>query len=229
MRNEFAGADHNGLLWVGSSPIGLIERIFCDMPPASCRATIAAIGCDCWRGFGYGHLIAYGISIGLLTAFVQPARDGMPSEIAGTAAKSRHVGDGPAGGQLIGFTREAPVSVVSVSLLQLQAVIIASGLSLYTRFPSHRAKGKAPSASSARHRVLDWPSVGQGITCDAPGDPRISNELAYGGAYAVLVLLMARDVFSGGAQELAQCFIAFVLGTVTMTLILSQDLKLNGL
>ena len=42
----------------------------------------------------------------------------------------------------------------------------------------------------------------------------------YGGAYAVLVPLMARDVFSGGAEELAQCFIAFVLGTVTMTLIL---------
>ena len=40
--------------------------------------------------------------------------------------------------------------------------------------------------------------------------------------------LDGKDVFAGGAEELAQCFIAFVLGTVTMTLILVQDLKLKG-
>ena len=176
-------------------------------------------------GLSYGHLITYGLSIGLVTAFVQPARDGMLSELAGTGLQRAVtlVMGLSFGGQLIGFIAGGMAdSVGAVSLLQLQAVVIASGA--LVSFPLSRAAGeKRKAPPQAKHDTGFW--VGLKLVRESlVMRPVIllvfSMSFMYGGAYAVLVPLMARDVFSSGAEELAQCFIAFVLGTVAMTLIL---------
>ena len=195
-----------------------ICHLLAAVPPLMLSVVIAG------DGLSYGHLIAYGIAIGLLTAFVQPARDGMLSELAGTGLQRAVtlVMGLSFGGQLIGFIAGGMAdSVGPVSLLQLQAVIIASGAFVLYLLSRASAREEPVLARPGTTQDFGLALAGQRIICDAPSDPlRLFNELHVRRRYAVLVPLMARDVFSGGAEELAQCFIAFVLGTVTMTLIL---------
>jgi MFS family permease len=196
-----------------------ICHLLAAVPPLVLSVVIAR------EGLSYGHLIAYGISIGLLTAFVQPARDGMLSEIAGTGLQRAVtlVMGLSFGGQLIGFVAGGLAdSVGPVFLLQLQAVIIASGA--FVLYPLSRVTEQKEKP----HRLVAQ-DTGFWIGLRLVRESFVMRPVTlfvflmsfmYGGAYAVLVPLMARDVFAGGAEELAQCFIAFVLGTVTMTLIL---------
>ena len=195
-----------------------ICHLLAAVPPLMLSVVIAG------DGLSYGHLIAYGIAIGLLTAFVQPARDGMLSELAGTGLQRAVtlVMGLSFGGQLIGFIAGGMAdSVGPVSLLQLQAVIIASGA--FVLYPLSRVSAREEPVPQTAHDAGFW--VGFRLVRESFVMRPVTlfvflMSFMYGGAYAVLVPLMARDVFSGGAEELAQCFIAFVLGTVTMTLIL---------
>ena len=195
-----------------------ICHLLAALPPLMLSVVIAG------GGLSYGHLIAYGIAIGLLTAFVQPARDGMLSELAGTGLQRAVtlVMGLSFGGQLIGFIAGGMAdSVGPVSLLQLQAVIIASGA--FVLYPLSRVSAREEPVPQTAHDAGFW--VGFRLVRESFVMRPVTlfvflMSFMYGGAYAVLVPLMARDVFSGGAEELAQCFIAFVLGTVTMTLIL---------
>lgn len=195
-----------------------ICHLLAALPPLMLSVVIAG------DGLSYGHLIAYGIAIGLLTAFVQPARDGMLSELAGTGLQRAVtlVMGLSFGGQLIGFIAGGMAdSVGPVSLLQLQAVIIASGA--FVLYPLSRVSAREEPVPQTAHDAGFW--VGFRLVRESFVMRPVTlfvflMSFMYGGAYAVLVPLMARDVFSGGAEELAQCFIAFVLGTVTMTLIL---------
>ena len=195
-----------------------ICHLLAALPPLMLSVVIAG------DGLSYGHLIAYGLAIGLLTAFVQPARDGMLSELAGTGLQRAVtlVMGLSFGGQLIGFIAGGMAdSVGPVSLLQLQAVIIASGA--FVLYPLSRVSAREEPVPQTAHDAGFW--VGFRLVRESFVMRPVTlfvflMSFMYGGAYAVLVPLMARDVFSGGAEELAQCFIAFVLGTVTMTLIL---------
>lgn len=195
-----------------------ICHLLAALPPLMLSVVIAG------DGLSYGHLIAYGIAIGLLTAFVQPARDGMLSELAGTGLQRAVtlVMGLSFGGQLIGFIAGGMAdSIGPVSLLQLQAVIIASGA--FVLYPLSRVSAREEPVPQTAHDAGFW--VGFRLVRESFVMRPVTlfvflMSFMYGGAYAVLVPLMARDVFSGGAEELAQCFIAFVLGTVTMTLIL---------
>ena len=83
------------------------------------------------------------------------------------------------GGQLIGFIAGGMAdSVGPVSLLQLQAVIIASGA--FVLYPLSRvsAREELVLARPRTTQDLGWLSAGQRIICDAPSDPlRLFNEL----------------------------------------------------
>jgi len=173
----------------------------------------------------YTHLIFYALAIGVVTAFVQPARDGMLSELAGDGLQRAVtlVMGLSFGGQMIGFIAGGTAETNGPELLlYLQALIMVIGAAFVYPLAS---QGRPAQTKSNPTSVPSSIWVGFDLVKGSPlMRPVILfvflMSFMYGGAYAVLVPLMARDAFAGGASEMAQCFIAFVFGTIVMTAVL---------
>lgn len=180
----------------------------------------------------YTHLVAYALSIGVVTAFVQPARDGMLSEIAGDRLQRAVtlVMGLSFGGQMIGFIAGGTAETNGPErLLYLQSLMMVIGAAFV--YPLTKQGRLAPRSDQKPDEPTSvW--VGFKLVKESPLMRPVTlfvflMSFMYGGAYAVLVPLMTREVFAGSAEEMAQSFIAFVLGTVVMTTVLMSrhDIK----
>ncbi|MGB1905033.1 MAG: MFS transporter [Pseudomonadales bacterium] len=188
----------------------------------------------------YASLLVYALAIGTVTAFVQPARDGMLNQIAtDDLQKGVTISMGLTfGGQFIGFMLGGAAETVGPrTLLLVHSALMALGIICAVRLldlkPAKqsldnvgvRPPGDAKdSGLIAIQSSLIW--VRQSPAMLPVMFLVFAMSFLYGGAYMVLVPIITRDVYGGGASEIAQCFMAFVAGTVFVT---GSLVKIGGL
>ena len=186
------------------------------------------------QALSFQMIVIYALAMGCVTAFAQPARDGMLNQIASDdLQKGVTIAMGLTfGGQVIGFLMGgAAESVGAVSLLITQAIVMAAGMFFafklmpMSRLASETAGSSAPSG--AGRAILEGLRLVFTSNLMRPVIFLVfCMSLLYGGAYMVLVPVVAREVYGAGAAEIAQCFVAFVGGTILVTGLL---VKIGGL
>jgi MFS family permease len=179
-------------------------------------------------------VIAYALAMGALTAFAQPARDGMLNQIAhNELQRAVTITMGLTfGGQVVGFLLGGTAEAIGPAILLLaQALIMLMGVGFAMKLlPLGEAQRQALMAqkeSGSGAAILEgikWVATASGML------PILllvfMMSLLYGGAYMVLVPVVAKEAYGAGATEIAQCFMAFVGGTILITTLL---VKIGGL
>jgi len=99
-------------------------------------------------------------------------------------------------------------------VLLVQAAIAAAGIVVASRLPGGRTPQPATSGSL-------WSELGSGLTMIFSTPVLRSNYLVstgmgvfFGGSLLVLLPLAARDLYGGGAQEIASAYVMFAAGTL---------------
>jgi len=178
------------------------------------------------EALSYGIIIVYALLMGVVTAFVQPARDGMLNTVAGgEVQKTVMITMGLTFvAQLFGYLLASLADDTGpVLVLIVQAVIVLVGMQTVWQL-APRVALPPPSGRSARQQlfaglklVLDsdrmFPAL---VILSAVG-------FFFGGAFSVLNPLIVRDVYQGGADEISMTFAAFVSGTITMLVLLIKS------
>ncbi|MBI1239018.1 MAG: MFS transporter [Alphaproteobacteria bacterium] len=179
----------------------------------------------------YSALIVYALSMGVLGAFVMPARDAALPALARaqgldlTRAVTLATG-AQFGGQLVGFafaaqaewTGGAPLMVVAAAMM---------GLALYaTSRLSPQPPGKTQTDAGARSFLSE---INEGLLA-ARRNPRVwpvitmllGSSVLFMGVFMVVLPLLVRDVYGGSSLELALLNSAFMGGVMVTTLTLAQ-------
>jgi len=175
-------------------------------------------------------IMAYAIAMGTLTAFAQPARDGMLNQIAQEQLqRAVTITMGLTfGGQVVGFLLGGTAESLGPSVLLIaQALGMLLGIGFAVKL--------LPLGVAQRAAIAHQSQTGSGlaileglkwVVASSSMLPILllvfMMSLLYGGAYMVLVPVVARDAYGAGAAEIAQCFVAFVGGTILVTYLLVQ-------
>ena len=184
-------------------------------PPLALAATIAA-GIT-----SYPVLIAYGVVIGTLGAFVTPARDALLSRI-GHPDLARAIAVATVAQflcQLVGIGLAATAGHVGApALLVLQAVLVGAGA--FTTWRLAPAPPTADVGSSHREAIRDGVREAWASPVILPVVVAIAAVgVLYVGAFVVIIPLLVRDVYHGGAAALATLSVCFWGGTIAATLV----------
>lgn len=170
----------------------------------------------------YPVVLAYGMTLGTLSAFIMPARDALLTRIASgdlpraiamvTAAQFLF--------QLAGIALAGAAGRVgAVPLLALQALLLGAGAATAWRLrpapPLHtgRREGRFAAIRDGLRAVGRSASILPIVLAIA------AVGVLYVGAFVVVVPLLVRDVYAGGAGELATMNFCFWGGTVAATLV----------
>ena len=186
------------------------------------------------QALSFQMVVIYALAMGCVTAFAQPARDGMLNQIASDdLQKGVTIAMGLTfGGQVVGFLLGGAAEPVgAVSLLLTQAAVMACGMIFaFKLMPTSRLAvetGALSDSSGAGGAILEGLQLVFTSNLMRPVIFLVfCMSLLYGGAYMVLVPVVAREVYGAGATEIAQCFVAFVGGTILVTGLL---VKIGGL
>jgi MFS family permease len=166
----------------------------------------------------YEILIAWAMLGGVVGAFAQPARDALLSRVAGRDIQrvvTLTIGV-QFGIQILGFAIGSTADTVGPAILLLAQAACMAGAAIATRrvpiLPAPVAKpGRRVSREIAEGVAFAWRS--ESIR------PALAQTFATGiffaGAYMVLLPLMVRDLYGGGAGGIALAFAANMLGTCT--------------
>jgi MFS family permease len=187
------------------------------LPPLALAGIVAA------GALGYPALLAYGIAMGTLGAFVVPARDALLTRVV-HRGRERAIAVTSAGQfifQLVGIAVAGWAGRIGAqALLAGQAVLLAAGAFAVSRLEP------APPAGAHRHHESPLAAMRDGLREAVRSErifPVIVAMLAigvfYGGAFAVTLPLIVRDVYGGGSGELALVNTCFWAGTIASTMV----------
>jgi hypothetical protein len=162
----------------------------------------------------------YAVAWGLVSAFAMPARDGLLKRVAGgkvqrmvTLAIGMQFGTQLLGQALGGRAAQWG----SISILLVQCVVLAAGIFAASNLPP------APLAPATTPTARGTPlkEFGGGLSLILSDAPMRTTFLMtsgmgvfFGGTFAVALPLAIRDLYGGGAQDVATVFIAFGVGTL---------------
>ncbi len=165
----------------------------------------------------YPLLIAYGLAAGSIGAFAVPTRDALLPAVAGSnlpravalATALQFIG------QLIGIAAASQAdSIGARPLLIAQAVLVLAGAIAVWWLPD------PPPHSPTKHPGF-WRSIGDGIREAARSEQmwpvlllNFGIGVFYVGPFMAVLPLVVRDVYHGGAAEIAYINLAFWAGTI---------------
>ncbi len=182
-------------------------------------AAVTAMLCAALLGgaLSYSLLVLYGFAIGTFQAFGLPARDTQLSHVV-TTGMSRAVAGATVtqhAGQIVGaFVAAAAGWAGGSPVLGTQMAILAFGA-----IPALRLPARPPEAGTRAPLALV--DIVAGLR-EVSGSPilrpvlivAVSTGLFYVGPFLVIIPVMVRDVYGGGAPELAVITAMFPLGSV---------------
>jgi MFS family permease len=169
----------------------------------------------------YPVVLAYGLAMGTLSAFIMPARDslltrmvtgGLPRAVALTAAAQFVF-------QLAGIALAGMAGYIGpVPLLAVQSLALGAGA-----VTAWRLRPAPPISSASAENRLAAIREGLHVVVRSPRILPIVVAIAavgvfYVGAFVVVIPLLVRDAYGGGAAELAIVNFCFWGGTVAATL-----------
>ena len=193
------------------------------------------LGLVLWAGgLSYPLLIAYGLAAGSISAFAVPTRDALLPTVAGRnlpravalATALQFVG------QLVGIAAASQADRWgALPLLGLQSALVALGALAVWRLPD------PPPHPPAEHPSF-WRSIADGVA-EAARSEQIWPVLAlnfgigvfYVGPFMAVLPLVVRDIYLGGAAEIAYVNLAFWAGTIVAAFAfagLARNLSLRG-
>lgn len=177
----------------------------------------------------YSIMLVWGFLVGVVTAFAQPARDALLNRVAGADIQrvvTLLVGI-QFGGQIIGFGIGLSADYVGpVPILFLQALFLcAAALATY------QIQGMSPRAPRSHSSVGTQIREGVSIAWNTPVIraaliQTFAVGIFFAGAYMVVLPIMVRDLYAGGAAGIAGAFAANMLGTCTVVAYL---MRIGGL
>jgi MFS family permease len=175
---------------------------------------------------GEAMVLAYALAWGVVSAFALPARDGLLNRVAGgqvqrmvTVAIGVQFGTQMLGQLLAGRAGQwgAP------PILLAQAALLAVGVYAAWRLPA------AAPAAPAAGRASMWREIGGGfallfrdVTIRATFLLLVGMGVFFAGVMVVLIPLAVRDLYGGGAQDIAVALTAFALGTLSSVALLMR-------
>ncbi len=183
-----------------------------------------------WRGtVTEAVLVAYALAWGLVTAFAMPARDGLLRRVAGSNIQRMVIWaiGTQFGMQMIGQALGGRVAQWGpVGILLMQCAVLAMGIHTASRLPPMVA---APLPHAGPWYLAAWRGLGAGLPLifhDAPMRAAFLIMLGvgvfFGGVLPVLIPLAVRDLFGGGAQDIATGFMMFGAGTLSCIALLTS-------
>ena len=172
-----------------------------------------------------GSILIYALVWGVVGAFSLPARDGLLRRVAGTNVQ-RMVGlaiGTQFGAQMLGqaFAGQA-TRLGTVTVLVFEAALLAAGIFVASRLPGGRAKQAASKGS-----LLNELGAGLSMIFSTPvlmANFIISSGMGvfFGGVFLVLIPLAVRDLYHGGASDIASAYVMFAAGTLLSIAWLTQ-------
>lgn len=178
---------------------------------------LVLIGVLSMGGLSYPLLIAYGLAAGSIGAFAVPTRDALLPAVAGPnlpravalATALQFIG------QLLGIAAASEADRVgAVPLLIAQSALVAAGAIAVWRLP------KPPPHPPVAHPSF-WRSMGDGIAEAARSEQmwpvlllNFGIGVFYVGPFMAVLPIVVRDVYHGGAAEIAYINLAFWAGTI---------------
>jgi MFS family permease len=189
--------------------------------PALALAVGSALGV-----LGMPGLLAYGVCIGTLQAFVMPARDTLLSRVAGrdmmravTTMTAAQFGAQAMGTLLAGAARWTG----SATMLFVQSIVVASG--------SAFSRGIPPAAprEDGGARDFDVRDLADGLRqvrhtprLRVPVSMVVSVGVLFVGPFVVVFPLLVRDYYQGGVDSLSLILMLFPVGTIVGSVLLRR-------
>jgi len=187
--------------------------------PAFALATGSAMGALTLPG-----IIAYGLTIGTIQAFVMPARDTLLSRVAGpdmmravTTMTAAQFSAQAFGTLLAGAARWTG----SATMLAIQGLVVASG-SFFTRgIPPIEPRPAASARRAGLHDLADGlTQVVRTPNLRIPVSMVISVGVLFIGPFVVVFPLLVRDYYHGGVASLSLILMLFPAGTILGSFVL---------
>jgi MFS family permease len=172
-----------------------------------------------------GSILLYAMVWGVVGAFSLPSRDGLLRRVAGSNVQ-RMVGLAIAtqfAAQMIGQAFAGQASRLgTVTVLIIEAAFLTAGIYVASRLPG----GRAPQTSS-KGPILKELGAGLSMIVSTPvltANYLISTGMGvfFGGVFLVLIPLAVRDLYHGGAQDIASAYVMFAAGTLLSIAWLTQ-------
>lgn len=193
----------------------LVVHLCMVIPPFVLAAIINA------GGLSFGVLVIYALVGGVFVAFSQPARDALLSRVAGDRVQHTvtlmialqfTVQIGGFGlGALADVTGPVPLMLIQGTVMGLGAIAVMR-IHLPTVPVPYRARRPLHEIAEGVRIVWQSPSMLPAILCT------FAMGVFYGGTFMVLLPLMVRDVYGGGAGGISLAFAANMGATVLVTL-----------
>ena len=178
---------------------------------------LVLIGVLSMGGLSYPLLIAYGLAAGSIGAFAVPTRDALLPAVAGPnlpravalATALQFIG------QLVGIAAASEADRIgAVPLLIAQSALVAAGAIAVWCLP------RPPPRPPVVHPSF-WRSIGDGIAEAARSEQmwpvlllNFGIGVFYVGPFMAVLPIVVRDVYHGGAAEIAYINLAFWAGTI---------------
>lgn len=189
---------------------------------------LAALGC---LGLGlvvalgalsYPLLIAYALFAGTLQAFVIPTRDAQLSDVVDSGLSRAVAGLTIVqfGGQGLGAIVAGVARFVGAApVLGLQAIVVLVGMLPLSRLPRRRAHdATTPPALHLRELPAGILEVARSPVLRAVMLLNVTVGLTFVGAYLVLMPLLVRELYGGGADKMGLLASMIPLGSITVSL-----------
>jgi MFS family permease len=178
--------------------------------------TVAALGFALAYGaLSFPLLLVYAVSIGTLQAFAFPARDTLLSTVVRGSISRAVTGTTliQHGSQVIGSLVSGTASFFgALPILAFQSGIVALGAIPLARLPRRAPMARRPiSLAELRAGLVE---VAESAVLRPVMILAIATGLLFVGPYLVLLPLLVRDVYGGGAAEMAILNAMFPLGSV---------------
>jgi MFS family permease len=177
-------------------------------------------------------VITFALSMGILTAFGNPARDALLSRVAGADLMGAVSGMTAVqfGSQAVGSLVAGLARVIgSPTALCIHACVLLSGALFASRVPRRSIPDPASVTRAPVNLRIALHGIREGLAIIARSPELRGSLLAvfavglfFIGTFSVVLPLMIRDVYGGGVDQLAIAFTLFPLGTISGSLALRR-------
>jgi MFS family permease len=177
----------------------------------------------------YSVLIGYGLVVGTISAFMNPARDSMLSRVAGTNLQQAVIKASGVqfGVQIVGFLIAGSADQIGVvTILLVQASLLLTGVYTAYKLPKGGTAVGGPPEKSL-HAILDGLKIAIADWRLMPAIIiNISIGLFYMSTFMVYVPILIRDHYGAQSSTMALASILFMTGTILATVVL---LRIKGI
>ncbi|MDH3687155.1 MAG: MFS transporter [Myxococcales bacterium] len=212
-----------GLLLVGGATADRVDRrrLLVGLHAAAAVSFVSLAGMTVVGWLTYGRLLGFAVALGSITAFSLPARDGQLFDVVGPALGRGVVGANltQQAGQAFGALVAGLLAGLGVGLvLVVQAFLVLAGALPISRLPAV-ADSREQTVSLVREAQEGVAIVWREPVLRSVFLLTVAIGLFFVGPYSVILPLLVRDTYAGGATEMGILAAMLPLGGILAGLV----------